>query len=318
MVGFKFKKHPSNRMDAKKLAIRKESHKRAYNLECNNGEVQDDYILPSHFTQQDTSSLPRRFSLPSFRRKSHTKRTFKSVSHSDAATQTPILEKMKILEDLSEEQRVELGKIWLYLSQLHLKSNKEYNATPSFEQSRSHDNVSHADTADEACLGYYSIHLAAMACNDKTMPNIVTYISKKILDLKHRKKKLEDKLKMHKEKESSLNTEHSERKKELEVELDCKEKGKKKMADELKENCYSPKFEKERAFEEARHVLEMRIIELHFQIENIAITMDDKSQIHKSEEHLIICELNRTEQELAQAEDILKKCTRKMVDPMIT
>ena len=305
-------------MDAKKLAIRKDSHKMPYRLEWNNGKVLDDYILSSHPTYQDTSFLSRRFSLPLFRRKSQHKRTFKTVSHSDAATQSPILQKKKIVEDLSEEQRVELGKIWLYLSQLHLKSKKEYNATPSFERSRSLDSISHSDTADEDCLGYYSIHLAAMACNDKTMPNIVTYISKKILDLKHKKKSLEDKLKMHKEKESSLNTEHSERKKDLEIELDCKEKEKKKMADKLKENCYSLKYEEERAFEEARHVLEMRIIELHFQIENIAITMENKSQIHKSEEHLIICELNRTQQEITQVEDILNKCTRKVVDPTIT
>ena len=90
------------------------------------------------------------------------------------------------------------------------------------------------------------------------------------------------------------------------------------MADELKENCYSLKYEEEKSFEEDRHALEMRIVALHFQIENIAITMDNKSQIHKSEEHLIICELNRTEQKLAQAEDTLKKLTRKMVDRMIT
>ena len=200
-------------MDAKKLAIRKDSLKRAYNLECNNGEVQDDYILPSHSTQQDTSSLCRRLSLPPLRRKPHPKRTFKSASHS---------QKEKIVEDLSEEQRVELGKIWL-LSQLHLKSKKEYNATPSFERSRSLDSVSHSDTADEGFLGYFPIHLAAMTCNDKTMPSTVTYI----INLKHKKKNLEDKLKMHKEKESSLNTEHSKRKYELEVELDCKEKEKK-------------------------------------------------------------------------------------------
>ena len=157
------------------------------------------------------------------------------------------------------------------------------------------------------------LDIAGLNRGDSTeniIPSIITYLKRKVSDLKSKKKILEV-LMESEEKGMTMKKniqEYKKRKINLETELDRMQQEKSEVIHSLDHMHVTLSREEENKLDSARHNLEMKTILLQFDVYSIELTIYLEIQKHDRKLVLMSSDLFKINQELCDTEEILKQC----------